>query len=146
MQNTTPKSGKMTPGSRSDRLYLALLEKFPPRPISSEEQLEATQEVIDSLISRPQLTQEEEDYLNVLGSLVREYEELYHSLPTIHGVKLIEALLAELNLDTEDLIGVFKSKDRAAYVLNNEEDLTVREVKNLAEFFRVSPAAFLDQN
>ncbi|MDY6802435.1 MAG: transcriptional regulator [Cyanobacteriota bacterium] len=146
MQNTTPKSGKTTPGSRSDRLYLALLEKFPPRPISSEEQLEATQEVIDSLISRPQLTQDEQDYLNVLGSLVLEYEELYHSLPTLHGVKLIEALLAELNLDTEDLICIFQSKDRAADVLNNEEDLTVREVKNLAEFFRVSPAAFLEQN
>ena len=56
MQNTTAKTGKTTPGSRSDRLYLALLENFPPRPISSEEQLEATQEVIDSLISRPQLT------------------------------------------------------------------------------------------
>ena len=81
-----------------------------------------------------------------MGSLVREYEDLYHSLPTLHGVKLIEALLAELNLDSEDLISIFKSKDRAADVLNNEEDLTVREVKNLAEFFLVSPAAFLEQN
>ena len=143
MQNTTPKSGKTTPAFRSDRHYLALLEKFTPRPISSEEQLEATQKIIDSLISRPQLTPDEQDYLNVLGSLVREYEELYHSLPTLRGVELIKALLAELNLNIEDLIVIFKSKDRAADVLNNKSDLTVTEIQNLAEFFQISPAAFL---
>jgi HTH-type transcriptional regulator/antitoxin HigA len=136
----------MTPGSRSDRLYLALLESFPPRPISSEEQLEATQEVIDSLISRPQLTPDEQDYLNVLGSLVREYEELYHSWPTLQSVELIKALLTELNLNVEDLVFIFKSKERAADVLNNRGDLTVTEVKKLAEFFRVSPVAFLERN
>jgi len=143
MQNTTPKSGKMTPGSRSDRLYLTLLETFPPRPISSEEQLEATQEIIDSLISRPQLTPDEQDYLNVLGSLVREYEELYHSLPALNGVELIKALLVELNLGVKDLLSVFKSEDRVADVLDKKQDLTVTEVKGLAEFFQVSPLAFL---
>lgn len=146
MQNTTPKTGKMTPGSRNDPHYLVLLESFPPRPISSEEQLEATQQVIDSLISRPQLTPYEQDYLNVLGSLVREYEELYQTWPRLHGVELIKALLAELNLEAKDLFPIFKSDERAADILNNNGDMTVTEVQKLAKFFHISPAAFLEQN
>lgn len=38
--------------------------------IAREEQLLATQEVIDSLIDRAELTTDEQDYLNVLGTLV----------------------------------------------------------------------------
>lgn len=50
-----------------------LLKKFPPRPISSEEELLATQTVIDSLIDQSELTSNEQDYLNVLGTLVYDY-------------------------------------------------------------------------
>ena len=38
------------------------------------------QDVIDSLIDRENLTSDEQDYLNVLGSLVRDYEDLYHQI------------------------------------------------------------------
>ena len=38
------------------------------------------QSVIDSLIDRENLTLDEQDYLNVLGSLVRDYEDLYHQI------------------------------------------------------------------
>ena len=38
------------------------------------------QSVIDSLIDRENLTLDEQDYLNVLGSLVRDYEDLYHKI------------------------------------------------------------------
>jgi HTH-type transcriptional regulator/antitoxin HigA len=81
-----------------------------------------------------------------LGSLVREYEALYHPLPALQGVELIKALLAELNLEAKDLVPIFNSENNAADILNNKRDLTVTEVQKLAKFFHVSPAVFLEQN
>jgi len=59
----------MTTGIRNTNDYIELLKSFPPRPINSEEELLATQKVIDSLIDRNELTPDEQDYLNVLGTL-----------------------------------------------------------------------------
>lgn len=55
--------------------YIKLLANFPPRPITSEEELELTQTIIDKLLDKGKLSQDEKDYLNVLGALVYEYEQ-----------------------------------------------------------------------
>ena len=49
--------------------------KFPPRPILSEEDFEATQAQIDTLVDKREITQDERDYLEVLGILVCDYEQ-----------------------------------------------------------------------
>ena len=46
--------------------YLQLLQAFPPRPITSDANLKETQSVINQLLDKPDLTAEEEDYLDVL--------------------------------------------------------------------------------
>jgi hypothetical protein len=80
MQNMTRRDGKMTPGTHNDSAYIELLKTFPPRPIVSKQGLFATQKVIDSLIDRGKLTPDEQDYLNVLGTLVYEYEQRHEPL------------------------------------------------------------------
>jgi HTH-type transcriptional regulator/antitoxin HigA len=42
----------MIPETRVTKTYIKLLKSFPPRSITSEEELLATQEVIDSLIDK----------------------------------------------------------------------------------------------
>ena len=54
--------------------YIQLLKQFPPRSITNDGELEATQSQIDRVLDRDQLSPEESDYLNVLGALVFEYE------------------------------------------------------------------------
>ena len=46
--------------------YIELLQKFPPRPVVNEAEFEATQSVINQLLDKPELSPEEEDYLDVL--------------------------------------------------------------------------------
>ncbi len=46
----------------SQKEYIELLKQFLPRPIKSEEDLEATQEIVNQLLDKPQLTAE---YLTV---------------------------------------------------------------------------------
>lgn len=55
--------------------YIELLKTFPPRPITAEEELMATQEALDSLLDKGELTSDERDYLHVLKTLVYEYEQ-----------------------------------------------------------------------
>lgn len=145
MRNMINKTGKTTSGSRSPSAYIELLQTFPPRPIASEEELLATQNVIDSLIDRTELTPDEQDYLNVLGTLVYEYEQLHQEpIPDIHSVELIKALLDEFGLRQKDLVPIFKTESIVSAVLNGQRQLTANHIRKLAEFFHISPAAFFE--
>ena len=145
MRNMINKTGKTTSGSRSPSAYIELLKSFPPRPISSEEELLANQQVIDSLLDRGELTPDEQDYLNVLGTLVYEYEQLHHEpIPDIQGVELIKALLAEFDLRQKDLVPIFKTESIVSAVLNGQRQLTASHIRQLADFFHISPAAFFE--
>lgn len=124
--------------------YIELLTTFPPRLISSESELIATQEVIDSLIDRGKLTPDEQDYLNLLGTLVYEYEQKHDPMPDIYGVELIKALLVEFNLRQKDLVPIFKTESIVSAVLNEQRQLTATHIKKLADFFHISPAAFFE--
>ncbi len=112
--------------------------------IAREEQLLATQEVIDSLIDRAELTTDEQDYINVLGTLVYEYEQKHQPIPDIHGVELLKALLVELDLRQKDLVPIFKTESIVSEVLSGQRQLTTTHIRKLAEFFHISPAAFFE--
>ena len=139
----TQTTGKKTLGIDNNNQYLELLKSFPPRPITSEDDLIKTQNIIDSLIDQGELTQDEQDYLNVLGSLVRDYEELNHPIPKQDSVELLKALLEESNLQPQNLQAIFKNELEVFNILNRNTELTISQVKNLANFFKISPKAFL---
>ncbi|MEG3436932.1 transcriptional regulator [Pannus brasiliensis CCIBt3594] len=122
--------------------YLALLHKFPPRPIRNDEELEATQEVVNSLLDKPSLTVEERDYLNVLGTLIYDYEQTLDPIIDVHGVELLKFLIEADNLRQKDLVPIFKTESIVSEVLNGKRDLTARHIQELAEFFQISPALF----
>jgi HTH-type transcriptional regulator / antitoxin HigA len=142
MQNMTKKSGNATPGISESLSYTDLLIAFPPRTIKSEAELNATQEVIDGLIDKGDLTSDEQDYLSLLGTLVYEYEEQHYPMPDIHGVELLKVLLVDRGLRQKDLIPVFKTESVVSSILSGQRKLTAGHIQKLAEFFHLSPAAF----
>ena len=121
---------------------IELLKQFPPRPIKSEDDLEATQTIVNQLLDKPQLTEEELDYLDVLGLLIYEYEKHLDIVPDIYGVELLKVLLEEKNLKQKDLDSIFQTESIVSDVLNEKRQLTTRHIQELAEFFKVSPAVF----
>lgn len=125
--------------------YLQLLQKFPPRTINNDEELDNTVAVIDELLDRPSLSYEESDYLNVLGTLVFDYEQKTEPFPDIYGVELLKVLIAERGLLQKDLISVFKTESIVSDILNGKRQLTLRHILQLAQFFKLSPAVFLPQ-
>lgn len=126
--------------------YTNLLISFPPRPIKSEEDFEKTQEIVDKLLDKGELTEEEQDYLFVLGMLIHEYEEKQDLVPDIYGVELLKVLIEETNLKQKDLVPIFKTESIVSDILKGKRKLTVEHIQKLGEFFKISPAVFFPNN
>jgi HTH-type transcriptional regulator / antitoxin HigA len=133
-------NGLKTPSS----YYMELLASFPPRPITNEAELIATQERINVILDKGKLTQDDRDYLKVLGTLVYDYEEKYEPMPCLKGVELLKALLEESNLQIKDLSFIFESESNGLEILHGKRKLTAKQINQLSDFFRISPGAFYD--
>ncbi|MFM9266902.1 type II toxin-antitoxin system HigA family antitoxin [Tychonema sp. BBK16] len=126
--------------------YIEIITTFPPRPITCEAELIATQNRIDSIVSRRNLTQDDRDYLNVLGTLVYDYEQKYEPMPVLKGIALLKALIIEDNIQEKDLVDIFESEFFVSEVMNKKRELTVSQIQKLAKFFHLSPVVFLEYN
>ncbi len=132
-------TGLKTPSS----YYLQLVNTFPPRPINNEAELLATQDQIDAIIDRQNITQDDKDYLEVLGTLVYDYEQKHEPMPVLEGIELLKALMNEENLQPCDLISIFEDESTVAEVLEKKQEMTAKQVQKLGDFFQLSPIRFL---
>lgn len=125
--------------------YAQLVAAFPPRPITTDDQYWATQDRIDELLDKENLTPDEKDYLSALGMMVERYEDLREPDITLRGVALIRALMAEQGLKQRDLVKpVFKTDSIASAVLNGKRRLTVEHIDSLATYFELPHALFFE--
>ncbi|MCU0537309.1 MAG: hypothetical protein MUD14_25765 [Hydrococcus sp. Prado102] len=89
--------------------YLELVNSFPPRPITKEDELIATQNRINSLLDKRKLTQDDRDYINVLAMLIHDYEEREEFIVKFENIKLLQ------NNFYKNIIGKFH-KEKIRYV------------------------------
>ncbi len=113
------------------------------RLINNEAELLATQEQIDSIVDKPNITQDDKDYLKVLGTLVYEYEHKHEPMPVPKGIELIQALMTEANLQLCDLVSIFDDESTVNKVLEKKQEITAKQIQKLSEFFHISPIMFL---
>ena len=139
------RNGKMTTGLKTpSSYYLQLINTFPPRPINNEQQLLATQEQIDAIIDRQNITQDDKDYLEVLGTLVYDYEQKHEPMPVVEGIELLKALMREDSLQPQDLISIFEDESTITLVLEKKLEITAKQIQKLGDFFHISPIRFLE--
>ncbi len=112
--------------------------------ITDENELEATQNRINSILDRENITKDDKDYLKLLGTLVYDYENQHHAIATLKGVTLIKALLEESSLQPQDLIPICQNESRVLDILNGETQLTESEIKGFADFFLMSSKYFIE--
>lgn len=135
----------MTTGLRTpSSYYIELITTFPPRPITNDDELIATQNQINSILDKGKLSQDDRDYLKVLGTLVYDYGDENEPMPTLKGVELLKALLEESNLQPKDLVPICQSESIVLDILNGNRELTASQMKELAAFFHISPTALFE--
>lgn len=80
--------------------------------------------------------------LDTLGILIHVYEEEYYPIPDISGAEVLRFLMDEHGLTQSDLPEV-GSQGVVSEILNGKRELNIRQVRALAEKFKVSSAVFV---
>jgi len=97
------------------------------------------------LLDSDNITPEEQEYINLLGILIHDYEEKSVLIPDLYGVELLKALIQEFGLKQKDLIPIFKTESIISAILNGQRKFTVEHIEKLADFFHISPSAFFSR-
>ena len=129
--------------------YQALCERLPLIEISSKEQHQNALKVIEHLIdflSRDEaapLADDVNQYLAVLGDLVAKFEHVRFPSKRVAGNEILSQLMEAHNLKQTDLGGELGGQSVVSLILRGERELNVRQIRALAERFKVSPEIFL---
>ena len=80
--------------------------------------------------------------LDTLGTLIHAYEEEHYPIPDVTGAEVLRFLMDEHGLTQSDLPEV-SSQGVVAEILSGKRELNVRQIRALAQKFRVSSAVFV---
>lgn len=67
------------------------------------------------------------------------------SIPDIHGIEALQALLMEHRYKFHELTALFNSEADLRAILSEEEDLSAEDIQKLADYFHISPMVFLER-
>jgi HTH-type transcriptional regulator / antitoxin HigA len=124
--------------------YLELVLQFPLRPLRSDEDLDKAVGMVDSLLDRRELAEEEQDYLDVLGDLIERYESEAHPMPPLSDAEMLHHLIEAKGVsqtDVSDATGIADST--ISEVLQGKRTLNRGHIGKLAKYFSVSPEVFV---
>ena len=123
--------------------YLALLEAFPPRPIRDDRQHRQAITVVNGLLDRATLTPDEEDYLDVIGLLIAEYEDSIYEHPEFTPVERLRHLMEQHALTQAELARRAEvAVTSLSEILSGKRRISPRVRAKFAECFGVSPSSF----
>jgi len=123
--------------------YLALIQRCPLRPITSEAELDRATAVMNSLLDRD-LNRAEDDYLDVLSDLIERYEDKHHPIDDVAEEEMLGFLIEQKGVTQAHAAratGIAES--RISEVLARKRRLTRVQIEKLAAYFHVSPAVFM---
>ena len=140
MATRTPKAHRRDAEGR----YLELVRAFPLRPLRSDDDLRRAVAMIDALTDRERLDTDEEDYLQVLATLVESYEEEHHPLPPVSDAAMLRHLIESRDVTQAQVsaaTGIAEST--LSSILAGRRGISKNHIAALARYFQVSPAVFL---
>jgi HTH-type transcriptional regulator / antitoxin HigA len=124
-------------------LYFELVLQLPLRPIRSDKDLNAAVKMVDSLLDRKKLAPEEEDYLEVLGDLIEQYESEAHPMAPVSDVEMLRHLIEAKGVSQTEVSKATGIADSTiSEVLKGKRSLNRAHIGKLAKYFSVSPDVF----
>ncbi len=126
--------------------YGDLIERLPLRPIKSEQQLDEAILVATDLYGNIEgLNDDEQDYLDVLSTLIHRYEQQHHTRPgNFTPIQHLRSLFEANHMKSGELAKLLSvTPGRASEIWNENRDLSKAHILLLAERFCVSADLFL---
>lgn len=138
----TKTTGKMTLTFDSDK-YSSLLSQYQPRIIKNEDENEIFLEIVESLLSRENLTPEEDTLLELLVKLIEDFEEKHYQLNASTPLSRLIHLMEARSLEPADLIEIIGTIEMVTELINGQLEITKKQAEALGKFFHVNPGLFL---
>jgi HTH-type transcriptional regulator/antitoxin HigA len=82
------------------------------------------------------------EFLDTLGTVLHAYEEQHFPIPQATGAEVLSYLMEEHDLRQSDLPEI-GSQGVVSEILMGKRELNVRQIRELARRFHVSPAVFI---
>lgn len=80
--------------------------------------------------------------VDIMGDWIEAYDEEHHPMPAVSVVEVLRSLMGEHGLTQSDLPGV-GAQSVVSQVLSGKRQLNLRQVRWLAERFKVSMETFV---
>ncbi|HEV3138698.1 MAG TPA: helix-turn-helix transcriptional regulator [Pirellulales bacterium] len=127
------------------RSYKALVQLFPPQPMTVPGALEASFRVIETLMGITKPSPDQLKFLELLSTLVENHEELEYPLPRVSLARALAHLIESKRVSKAEVARSAKvSASTISDVLGGRRSLSTENIKRLSAYFRVSPSLFLD--
>lgn len=118
--------------------YAAVLAKYPPRAIRSEEENQHYTAILYELDQRSEsLSAAERELAALLTLLIEDFESKHYELPQASPVEVLRFQMDQHNLRQRDLLDVFGSPSIVSEVLRGKRELSKEHIRRLAERFRI---------
>lgn len=82
--------------------------------------------------------------VDAVSYLIAAYDEANVKMPSLRGVSALKYLMEQHQLTQSDL-HMIGSQGVVSEILNGKRYLNLRQIKLLANFFKVNPATFIDE-
>jgi len=142
MQNMTEETGRMTLVTNELKTHWQNIA--PLLTIRNEREYNAAVKRLNELLDEIGDNEKHPLYglLDTLGTLIEVYEEEHYPIPEASGADALRFLMDEHELTQSDLPEV-GSQGVVSEILNGKRELNVRQIRALAERFKVSTAVFV---
>lgn len=143
MLNIVKIGGKMTLTFDRER-YKKLLCQYQPKVIKNEAENEVALKIVEQLMHNRNRTPEEDELYDLLVVLVEKFEqEHYKPGATSTPLSMLHFLMEQQEIEEQDLIPLFGSKDTLKKVLQGQTDITLDKAKLLSSLFNVDLNLFV---
>ncbi|MCL2639765.1 MAG: hypothetical protein FWD53_02870 [Phycisphaerales bacterium] len=95
------------------------------------------------------LTPDQEDYLDVLTTLINQYDEKHNAQPLEEGggdtdpLGILKFLMEQHDMNASDLGRLLGQRELGSKILRGERELSKAHIRKLANHLHVSPAMFM---
>lgn len=124
--------------------YDKLLLDFKPRPIRTERAYKRAMKQIEALMIKPHLPRAESEMLEVLATLVEQYESIEHPTPETTPAEMLAHLIEAREVSQAELARATSiPASTISAILSGDRQISKANVGRFARYFRVSPSLFL---
>jgi HTH-type transcriptional regulator / antitoxin HigA len=127
--------------------YLKLIAAFRLRPIRSDEELDAATKIANMLAVRSDLTDDEQDYLDVLSDQIEAYERVHYPIPDVSGASMLRFLIESRGVTQTEVAKATKlTVSTISEILNGKRGMGRKHLEAFSRYFHIEPGAFLAES